>query len=212
MPGFSFYEWQVYLRSYIIDISHVLKIGIFCLFFYEIESLPTMANDTKRFIFLVDDEPIQNEMLKDYVSERFLYDIKVFDNGEEALKNMHLNPEIVVLDYHLNAHRADAKNGVEILKLMKERHPETQVIMLSGQDKIEVATDSMRYGAYDYVVKGETAFSRMENVLNNISELHKVKTVNNAYKKTILLLSVIICIIVIVALYLQFFTSAFSHM
>lgn len=165
----------------------------------------------KRYIFLVDDEPIQNEMLKDYLNERFVYEIKTFDNGEEMLQNMHMNPEIVVLDYHLSAHRADAKNGVEILKALKDKHPEVQVIMLSGQDKIDVAIDSMKYGAYDYVVKGETAFSRTENILNNVSELHKVKTINKAYKRTIVLLSVAIGLIIALSLYLYFFTNAFSH-
>lgn len=165
----------------------------------------------KRYIFLVDDEPIQNEMLKDYLNERFLYEIKTFDNGEEMLKNMHMAPEIVVLDYHLSAHKPDAKNGVEILKILKDKHPEVQVIMLSGQDKIDVAIDSMKYGAYDYVVKGETAFSRTENILNNVSELHKVQTINKAYKKTITLLTAIIVLILAVTLYLYFFTGAFSH-
>lgn len=171
-----------------------------------------MANDNKRYLFLVDDEPIQNEMLKDYLPERFLYDIKTYESGEEALKHMDLHPEIVVLDYHLNAHRADAQNGVDILKRIKERYPMIQVVMLSGQDKIEVAIDSMKYGAYDYVVKGETGFSRMENIINNVSELHKVKTVNSAYKKTIVFLSVVIGLIIILSLYLYFFTGAFSHM
>ncbi len=171
-----------------------------------------MAAEHNRYIFLVDDEPIQNEMLKDYLSDRFLYKIKIYDNGEEALADMGLNPEIVVLDYHLNAHNRDAKNGVEILKAMKERSPETQVIMLSGQDQIEVATDSMKFGAYDYVVKGETAFSRMENAINNVSELHKVKTINGAYKKTILFLSVVVALIVLFTLYLFFFTDAYTHM
>ncbi len=170
-----------------------------------------MANSNKRYIFLVDDEPIQNEMLKDYISERFLYDIKIFDNGEEALANMHLRPEIVVLDYHLSAHKRDAQNGVDILKKIKEGYPETQVIMLSGQDTLQVAIDSMKYGAYDYIVKGETAFSRTENALNNVSELHKVKVINNSYKKTIVFLGVIIALIILVALYLNFFTNAFSH-
>lgn len=165
----------------------------------------------KRYIFLVDDEPIQNEMLKDYLNERFIYDIKTFDNGEEMLKNMHFNPEIVVLDYHLSAHKTDAKNGVEILKMLKDKYPQVQVIMLSGQDKIDVAIDSMKYGAYDYVVKGETAFSRTENILNNISELHKVKTINKAYKRTITLLSLVIGLIVALTLYLYFFTDAFTH-
>lgn len=167
--------------------------------------------ENKRYLFLVDDEPIQNEMLKDYLSERFLYDIRVYDNGEDALKDMHLNPEIVVLDYHLSGHNKDAKNGVEILKALKEKYPAVQVIMLSGQDKIEVATDSMKFGAYDYVVKGETAFSRMENTLNNVSELHKMKTINNGYKKTIAFLSVAISVIILVSLYL-YFRGAYAHM
>jgi len=169
-----------------------------------------MANE-KRYIFLVDDEPIQNEMLKDYLSDRFLYEIKVFDNGEEALQNMNLNPEIVVLDYHLNSHKANAQNGVEVLKMLKEKSPAVQVVMLSGQDKIDVAVDSIKYGAYDYVVKGETAFSRMENIFNNISELHKVKTINTAYKRTIVLLSIGIGIIILIALYLGFYTNAYNH-
>jgi DNA-binding NtrC family response regulator len=164
--------------------------------------------DPKRYIFLVDDEPIQNEMLKDYLAERFLYDIRVFDNGEEALQNMNLDPEIMVLDYHLSASRPGAKNGVEILKEVKDRFPGTQVIMLSGQDKIEVAVDSIKYGAYDYVVKGETAFSRMENALNNVSELHKMKVVNRAYKNTIIFLSVGIGLITLLSLYLMFVANS----
>jgi DNA-binding NtrC family response regulator len=165
----------------------------------------------KRYIFLVDDEPIQNEMLKDYLNERFVYDIKTFENGEEMLKEMHLHPEIVVLDYHLSAQRPDAKNGVEILRVLKDKYPDVQVIMLSGQDKIDVAIDSMKYGAYDYVVKGETAFSRTENILNNVSELHRVRTINKAYKRTIVLLAVVIGLIVLLAIYLYFFTDAYSH-
>lgn len=169
-----------------------------------------MATD-KRYVFLVDDEPIQNEMLKDYLNERFLYEIMTFESGEDMLKNMHLNPEIVVLDYHLSAHIPNAKNGVEILKTVKEQYPTVQVIMLSGQDKINVAVDSMKYGAYDYVIKGETAFSRMENILNNVSELHKVKTINTAYKKTITFLSVAIVLIIVLSIALYFYMSNLAN-
>ncbi len=165
----------------------------------------------KRYIFLVDDEPIQNEMLKDYLNERFTYEVKTFESGEDMLKSMNLNPEIVVLDYHLSGHKESAKNGVEILKAIKDTHPETQVLMLSGQDKIDVAVDSMKYGAYDYVVKGETAFSRTENLLNNISELHKAKTINKGYKSTITMMTIVIIIFILLALYLYFFTHAFTH-
>lgn len=163
-----------------------------------------MALSDKRYVFLVDDEPIQNEMLKDFLSERYTYEIKIFESGEEALANMHLHPEIVVLDYHLNAHLNDAKNGVEILKDIKDQYADTQVIMLSGQDKIDVAIDTMKYGAFDYIVKGESAFSRIENVINNASELHKLKVVNEGYKRTITLLTIVIGLIIIGALFFTF--------
>jgi len=153
-------------------------------------------------MFLVDDEPIQNEMLKDYLSERFGYQFKTYDSGEAAMKDMHLNPQIMVLDYHLNAHLPQAQNGVEVLKQVKGTYPDTQVIMLSGQDKIEVAVDSMKHGAYDYVIKGETAFARMENIINNINELQNVKAVNKSYKHVITLLWVAIVVIIAASVFM----------
>lgn len=160
-----------------------------------------MTSD-KRYLFLVDDEPIQNEMLKDYLSERYLYDIKIFSNGEEALAAMdEYKPEIVVLDYHLNGHAAHAKDGIEILKTVKDKYPDTQVVMLSGQDKLDVAVNTMKYGAYDYVVKGESAFSRIENAINNLSEVHKLRVIRDSQRKTITLLIVVISLIILWAIY-----------
>jgi two-component system OmpR family response regulator len=75
-----------------------------------------------------------------------------------------------------------------------------------------VAVDIMKYGSYDYVVKGETAFSRMENVLTNVSELHKARTLNRGYKTTITILSIVIGAIILLSLYLAFFTDAYTHM
>jgi DNA-binding NtrC family response regulator len=158
-------------------------------------------------VFLIDDEPIQNEMLKDFLADRFLSHIKTFDNGEEAMKEMHLGPEVIVLDYHLNAHDKSAKNGVEVLKMIKDNYPKVEVIMLSGQDKIEVAVESMKYGAYDYVLKGETAFSRIENIMNNISELHKYKSINNAYKRTIVYLGIGLSIFIAATLWFMFYRT-----
>ena len=160
-----------------------------------------MSNQ-KSCIFLVDDEPIQNEMLKDYIAEHFDFDIKTYDNGEEAIANINLNPEIIVLDFHLNAHLANAKNGVEVLKAIKELKPDVHVIMLSGQDKLEVAVDSMKYGAYDYIIKGETAFSRIENVINNILEFRGVTDANKTFKNIIVFMGVIMLAIILASVYM----------
>jgi DNA-binding NtrC family response regulator len=162
------------------------------------------TEQSKGYIFLVDDEPIQNEMLKDYISERFLYQIKTYESGESALQDMHLDPEVIVLDFHLNSHLPDAQNGVEVLKKMKQLKPNAQVIMLSGQDKLEVAIESMKHGAYDYVIKGETAFSRMENILNNINELTSIKADNKNYKKVISFLWLAIAGIALLSIFLVY--------
>lgn len=160
-----------------------------------------MSTNSKRYVFLVDDEPIQNEMLKDYLSERFIYDLITFESGEEALEKMDLLPEVVILDFHLNSHFPEAKDGVEILKELKEKWPDTFVIMLSGQDRIDVAIDTMKYGAYDYVVKGESAFSRVENILNNINAYQRMKAMNIGYKNTITLLTIVIGLIILISFY-----------
>jgi len=160
------------------------------------------VEQSTRYIFLVDDEPIQNEMLKDYISERFQYKIKTYEDGESAIKDLNLDPEIIVLDFHLNSNKPNAQNGVEVLKKMKELRPAAQVIMLSGQDKLDVAVDSMKNGAYDYVIKGETAFSRMENILNNINELSSLKTANNSYKKVIAALYIALGIMLVISVIL----------
>jgi two-component system, OmpR family, response regulator len=166
-----------------------------------------MADEHKsQYVFLVDDEPIQNEMLKDHISERFDYQLKVYDSGEDALKDIHLQPAIVVLDFHLNSHLPNAQNGLEVLRQIKEKSPHSEVIMLSGQDKLDVAVDSMKYGAYDYVVKGETAFSRVENILNNIIQLHGIKAANNSYKRVVayLIAALVVVLLVSVCLVIRF--------
>ena len=161
-----------------------------------------MATSTKPCIFLVDDEPIQNEMLKDYIAEHFDFEIKTFDNGEAALANMNLNPEIVVLDFHLNAHLENAKNGVDVLKDLKQANPNLHVIMLSGQDKLEVAVDSMKFGAYDYIIKGETAFSRIENVINNILQVRGIAEANKTYKNIIIFMGIVMLAIILASVYM----------
>lgn len=159
-----------------------------------------------RYMFIIDDDPVQVEMIKDYLGERYVFELKVYENGEAALPDVErLKPEIVVLDYHLSSNNPGAKNGIEVLKEIKRIHPETKVIMFSGQDNIDIALESMRNGAYDYIIKGETAFNKMENTVNRLGEMHKLESVNVAQRRTITFLSVVIGLIVLVGILYYFF-------
>src|SRR6187549_502723 len=125
-------------------------------------------------IFIVDDDSTQSMMLKDYLSKYSYFNIQVFRSGEDCLKNINLNPEVIFLDYHFDKVGPNAMNGIEILKEIKSQKPQTEVVMISGQDKIEVAVNTIKYGAFDYVVKSETAFHRSENIIFNIIRRFKL--------------------------------------
>ena len=91
-----------------------------------------MANQNKRTIFLVDDDPMHLQMLKDHLSSKLSVDITTFSTGEDCLANLDKNPDAIVLDYYLNSVEKNAANGIEILKKIKARNPDTEVVMLSG--------------------------------------------------------------------------------
>jgi DNA-binding NtrC family response regulator len=159
-----------------------------------------------RYMFIIDDDPVQVEMIKDYLGERYIFELKVYEDGEKAMKDIEtLKPEIVVLDYHLNSNNPNAKNGVEVLKEIKRINPPTKVIMFSGQDNIDIALESMRNGAYDYIIKGETAFNKMENTVNRLGEMHKLESMNIAQKRTITFLAVVLGVFVLLGVLYMFF-------
>ena len=117
-------------------------------------------------IFIVDDEPILTEMLTDYLIERNPgLVIRSFPTGEECLKSLYENPDIIVLDYYLNLKEKDAANGVDILKEIKKRDKNIPVIMLSSQKSYSVASQTIMYGALHYVIKGENSFNEIYELI-----------------------------------------------
>ncbi|MFM9056422.1 MAG: response regulator, partial [Bacteroidota bacterium] len=92
------------------------------LFPYEVPIVPKQA----RTVFLVEDEPLQQQLMLDYLKDKFTLDVHGFSSGEEALSQLHLKPEVVILDYHLDSSNPAASNGVEILKKIREALPLTQ--------------------------------------------------------------------------------------
>ncbi len=120
-------------------------------------------------ICLIDDDAQMREMLKDFFIGKYaLSEITVFSTGEEALQKLVTAPHLIVLDYHLDAINPAAMNGLQVLKNLKDRFPNVPVIFLSGQEKAEVAANTMKYGAWDYIVKNESAFHRLEILINNV--------------------------------------------
>jgi DNA-binding NtrC family response regulator len=68
-----------------------------------------------------------------------------------------------------------AMNGIKTLDEIKNFNADIPVIMLSQQDKIDVAVSCMHHKAFDYVVKSETAFVRLQKIITTIFHYKKMK-------------------------------------
>ena len=134
-----------------------------------------MKNENKIKIFLVDDDALYLKSLEIEFLEHADFIIETFATGELCIKNISHNPDIIVLDYHLDGIDKTAMNGLETLDKIKDSNPDIPVIMLSSQDKIDVAIKCMHHRAFDYVVKSETAFMRLQKIITTIFTYKKME-------------------------------------
>ncbi len=101
-----------------------------------------------KLVFIVDDEQAISKLLSYWLKEKWGYDVEVHANGEEVLKRLYLKPDLILLDIML-----PGMDGMEVLKRIKQIDENLPVMMLSAQGKIEVALESLKFGAYDYFPK-----------------------------------------------------------
>ena len=145
-----------------------------------------------RVVFVIEDDPLQLQLMTDYLQQKFKVEVHGFSNGEEAMSKLNRRPDMVLLDYHLDRDGRDSANGIEVLKKLKSSEPLIQVVMLSSQDKISVSVDCMKNGAYDYIVKGEGSFQRLENIFGNIDTLMDNVYFRKFYKDMVSVLLVLL--------------------
>lgn len=140
-----------------------------------------MKNDNKIKIFLVDDDAVFLKLLEIEFLEHADFTIETYPTGELCIANLSHNPDIIVLDFHLDGIDKNAMNGLATLDKIKAFNADIPVIMLSSQDKIEVAVSCLHHKAFDYIVKSETAFMRLQKTINAIFEYKKMKKELNWY-------------------------------
>ena len=138
-------------------------------------------NKEKIKLFLVDDDALFLKSLEIEFLEHADFTIGTFATGELCIKNLSHYPDVIILDYHLDGIDKFAMNGIETLDKIKEINPDIPVVMLSSQDKIDVAINCMHHRAFDYVVKSETAFMRLQKIITTIFRYKKMEKELNWY-------------------------------
>ena len=138
-------------------------------------------NKNKVKIFLVDDDALFLKSLEIEFLDNADFTVETYPTGELCIANLSHNPDIIILDYQLDGIVKNALNGLETLDKIKAFNPEIPVIMLSSQDKIEVAINCMHHKAFDYVVKSETAFVSLKKIITSIFKYQKMEKELNWY-------------------------------
>jgi DNA-binding NarL/FixJ family response regulator len=126
-------------------------------------------------LFLVDDDALFLKSLEIEFLQHADFVIETFLTGELCVKELSHSPDVIILDYHLDGTDKNAMNGIETLDKIKAYNPDIPVLMLSSQDKIEVAIDCMHHRAFDYVVKSETSFMRLQKIITTIFQYRKME-------------------------------------
>jgi len=132
-------------------------------------------------LFLVDDDAVFLKLLEIEFKQHADIDIRTFASGELCIENIAECPDVIILDYHLDGIDKKSMNGIETLDKIKEFNPDIQVVILSSQDKIDVAVNCMHHKAFDYVVKSETAFFRLKKDIKSILGIKKMENELNWY-------------------------------
>jgi DNA-binding NtrC family response regulator len=116
-------------------------------------------------IFVVEDDPAYSKFLKYVLGLNPDFDVEYFASGKECIQNLHKNPTIITLDYSL-----PDMPGEKVLHEIMQVLPETQVIIVSAQEKISTAVDLMKAGAYYYIPKDTEAKDRLLYTIKNARE------------------------------------------
>mgnify|MGYP006185033015 CR=1 FL=1 len=129
----------------------------------------------KIHLFLVDDDAVFLKALELEFLALDEFEVETFATGELCIASLSHNPDVIILDYHLDGIDKNAMNGIETLDLVKKYDFDIPVIMLSSQDKIDVAIKCMHHHATDYVVKSETAFLRLQKISKGAFQYKKME-------------------------------------
>jgi DNA-binding NtrC family response regulator len=103
--------------------------------------------DNNRILIVDDDETVRWSYLRSL--QGISCNIATAGNGEEALETMEQNPfDVVLLDM-----RMPGQDGLSVLRTIKQKWPESEVVIITGYPTVDSAKEAVRLGAYDYVAK-----------------------------------------------------------
>ncbi len=104
-------------------------------------------SEKNRILIVDDDETVRRSYLRSL--ESISCNIEAASDGEQALQTMEAKPfDVVLLDM-----RMPGRDGLSVLRTIKQKWPESEVVIITGYPTVDSAKEAVRLGAYDYISK-----------------------------------------------------------
>lgn len=121
-------------------------------------------------IFIVEDDPWYGQLLQYHLSLNPDDTVHLWPSGQECLDNMHLQPDVITIDFSL-----PDINGDKLLLSLRQRWPEVPIIIISAQSKITTAVQLLKMGASDYLVKDDNTKDLLWNAVQKLRETSSLR-------------------------------------
>jgi DNA-binding NtrC family response regulator len=122
-------------------------------------------------IFIVEDDEMYTKLLAYKLQLNPSFEVQTFTSGKSLIAALDESPSVITLDHFL-----PDMTGLDLLKVIKNRLPETQVILLSGQEDITIAVDYMQSGAYDYITKDAASLDKLWHIVHQAKDKQILQT------------------------------------
>ncbi len=122
-------------------------------------------------IFVIEDDPMFQRMIKYILELNPDHEVHVFGTGKEGINNLHLNPDIITLDYTL-----PDMTGSDVLKKVKQYNQNISIVILSSQQDVSTALQLLRGGVFDYITKDEETKELLSHTIENIKQQRELLT------------------------------------
>lgn len=132
--------------------------------------------NTNLLIYVVEDNKLFNKLVVDFLQKKGFKRIKSFFNGQDCLNAVKAgeHPDVVIQDYHL-----DDSTGIAVLQAVKKRSKHSEFIFFTANEDMEVAVNTIKYGAFDYVIKdNDLALKKVYSKIEKISKMKELEKRN----------------------------------
>ncbi len=146
-------------------------------------------------VFIVEDNEMHSMMMDYLISKENQFQIFRFKSGEECVQKLRLNPDIVILDYGL-----PGMDGMETFRQIKKYNSGIPVVVITENRNAHLEQDFLNAGAYEYILKENNAFFRLNTVLSSLLRAMSEKEYRTQNNITLMLVSGFIMVIIIASL------------